>query len=63
MNYFGMILSTVATVAAIIVGFLFPAWFMDAVRLTDAEKAQDARGKACAGFGYLVIFFILLINS
>jgi len=48
---------------AILLGFLLPAWLIDAIRLTDAEKAQDARGKACAGFGYLVIFFILLINS
>lgn len=60
---FGMILVTVATIAAILVGFLFPAYLIDAVRLTDEEKAKDARGKACASFGYLVIFFILLINS
>lgn len=60
---FGMILVTVATMAAILVGFLFPAYLIDAVRLTDEEKAGDARGKACASFGYLVIFFILLINS
>ena len=60
---FGMILVTVATIAAILVGFLFPAYRIDAVRLTDEEKARDARGKACASFGYLVIFFILLINS
>lgn len=60
---FGMILVTVATIAAILVGFLFPAYLIDAVRLTDEEKARDARGKACASFGYLVIFFILLINS
>ena len=60
---FGMILVTVATIPAILVGFLFPAYLIDAVRLTDEEKARDARGKACASFGYLVIFFILLINS
>lgn len=60
---FGMLLVTVATIAAILVGFLFPAYLIDAVRLTDEEKARDARGKACASFGYLVIFFILLINS
>ena len=48
---------------AIILGFLFPAYFIDAFKLEDAEKAQEARGKACASFGFLVIFFILLINS
>ncbi|MBQ7001746.1 MAG: hypothetical protein IJN67_12010 [Oscillospiraceae bacterium] len=63
MDDFGMLLSTAATIAAIIVGFLFPAYLIDAIRLTDEEKARDARGKACAGFGFLVIFFILLINS
>ena len=63
MDNFGMIISTAATIAAILVGFLFPAYLIDAVRLTDEEKAQEARGKACASFGYLVIFFILLINS
>ena len=60
---FGMLLVTVATIAAILAGFLFPAYLIDVVRLTDEEKARDARGKACASFGYLVIFFILLINS
>ena len=60
---FGMLLVTVATIAAILVGFLFPAYLIDAVRLTDEEKSRDARGKACVSFGYLVIFFILLINS
>lgn len=50
-------------IIAILLGFLFPAWLIDAIRLTDPEKAQDARGKACAGFGFLVIFFLLLINS
>ena len=56
-------LKGVRVVVAIILGFLFPAWLIDAIRLTDAEKAQDARGKACSSFGFLVIFFILLINS
>ncbi|MBR3950031.1 MAG: hypothetical protein IKJ84_05085 [Oscillospiraceae bacterium] len=60
---FGATLMTFAIVAAIIVGFLFPAWLIDAIRLADEEKARDARGKACACFGFLVIFFILLINS
>ena len=36
---FGMILVTVATIPAILVGFLFPAYLIDAVRLTDEEKA------------------------
>lgn len=48
---------------AVILGFLFPAYLIDAVRLADEEKAREARGKACASFGFLMIFFILLINS
>ena len=51
------------TVAAIIVGFLFPAYLIDAIRLTDKEKAGEARGKACVSFGFLVIFLMLLINA
>jgi len=50
-------------IVAIILGFFFPAYFIDALKLEDAEKAREARGKACASFGFLVVFFILLINS
>ena len=63
MNNFGLVLKGMCIAAAIILGFLFPAELIDAIRLTDEEEARDARGKACACFGFLVIFFILLINS
>lgn len=53
----------ICILVAIILGFLFPAYLIDALKLTDAEKAGEARGKACASFGFLVIFLILLINS
>ena len=56
-------LKGVCVVVAIMLGFLFPAYLIDAIRLTEEEKAREARGKACACFGFLVIFFILLINS
>ena len=58
-----MILQGICTIVAIILGFLFPSYLVDALKLTDDEKAREARGKACASFGFLVIIFILLINS
>ncbi len=56
-------LKCICIVIAILLGFLFPAYLTDALKLTDEEMAREARGKACASFGFLVIFFILLINS
>ena len=41
--------------AAAILGFLFPAELIDALKSTDEKKARDARGKACICFGFLVI--------
>lgn len=58
-----MILQGICTIVAIILGFLVPSYLVDALKLTDDEKAREARGKACASFGFLVIIFILLINS
>ena len=58
-----MILQGICTIVAIILGFLCPSYLVDALKLTDDEKAREARGKACASFGFLVIIFILLINS
>ena len=60
---FQLTLKGVCIVIAVILGFLFPAYLIDALRLTEEEKAGEVRGKACACFGFLVIFFILLINS
>ena len=53
----------ICIIISIILGFLFPAYLIDALKLEDEEKARSARGKACTSFGFLVIFFILLINS
>ena len=55
-----MILEWIVTIGAIILGFLFPAELIDAIRGTDEKKAQGARGKACACFGFLIIFLLLL---
>ncbi len=60
---FKLSIKGICILIAIILGFLFPAYLIDALKLTDDEKAREARGKACASFGFLVIFFILLINS
>ena len=56
-------LKGICIIIAMILGFLFPAYLIDALITEDAEKALNARGKACATFGFLVIFFIALINS
>lgn len=53
----------IATIGAIILGFLFPAELIEALKATDEKKVQDARGKACACFGFLVVFLVLLINA
>ena len=63
MNNFGLVVKGICIITAIILGFLFPARLIDAIRLADEEEARDSRGQACACFGFLVIFFILLINS
>lgn len=63
MDNFGLIFKGMCILTAIVLGFLFPAELIDALKPEDKEKAQEARGKACACFGFLVIFFILLINS
>ena len=60
---FQLTLKGICIIAAIILGFLFPVWLVDALKLTDEEKAREARGRACASFGFLVIFFIFLVNS
>lgn len=60
---FRLSLKGICILIAVILAFLFPAYLIDALKLTDEEKAREARGKACASFGFLVIFFILLINS
>lgn len=57
-----MFLRVVVVIVAIILAFLFPAYLIDAIRLTDEEKAQDARGKACASFGILVIILMMLMS-
>lgn len=57
-----MFLRVVVVIVAIILAFLFPAYLIDAIRLADEEKARDARGKACASFGFLVILLMLILS-
>ena len=49
-------------IAAIILAFLFPAELVDAIRTVDEEKARDYRGRACACFGFLIIFLLLILG-
>lgn len=57
-----MFLRVIVVIIAIILAFLFPAYLIDAIRLVDEEKARDARGKACASFGFLVILLMLILG-
>lgn len=57
-----MFLRVIVVIIAIILAFLFPAYLIDAIRLADEEKARDARGKACASFGFLVILLMLILG-
>ena len=57
-----MLLRGIVIVVAVILAFLFPAYLIDAIRLQDEGKARDARGKACASFGFLVILLILILG-
>ena len=57
-----MFLRGTVILITIILAFLFPAYLIDAIRLADGEKARDARGKACAGFGFLVMLLMLILG-
>ena len=57
-----MFLRWTIVIIAIVLAFLFPAWLIDAIRETDEKKARDARGKACAGFGFLFMFLLLILS-
>lgn len=54
-------LKGICILVAIILAFLFPAELIDALKLEDEEKAREARGKACACFGFMVLLIVWLI--
>lgn len=56
-----MTLKWIAVVGAIILAFLFPAELIDAIK--NEDKDRKYRGRACACFGFLIMFMILLIRS
>lgn len=58
---FRLTVKGICILIAIILAFLFPAYLIDAIRLTDAEKAQEARGKACTSFGCMILLALWLI--
>ena len=57
-----MFLRWIIVIIAILLAFLFPAYLIDAIRETEEKKAQEARGKACASFGFLFIFLLLILS-
>lgn len=56
-----MFLRWIILIAAIILAFLFPAELIDAIKTEDKDRKY--RGRACACFGFLIMFLILLIRS
>ena len=52
----------IAIVVASILGVLFPAFLIDAIRGND-EKAEKSKVKACVIFGAIVLIALMVINS
>ena len=52
----------IAIVIATILGILFPAYFIDAIRCKD-EKAKKSKFMACFLFGTIVFITLLIIRS
>ena len=52
----------IAIVVGTILGILFPAYLIDAIRCND-EKAEKSKVKACLVFGAIVFIALVLINT
>ena len=52
----------IAIVIATILGMLFPAYFIDAIRCQDQE-AEKSKVKACLVFGAIVLITLVMMNS
>ncbi|MBR5520371.1 MAG: hypothetical protein IKU54_00070 [Oscillospiraceae bacterium] len=52
----------VAIVIATILGVIFPAYLIDAIRSND-EEAENNKVKACIVFGAIVLITLMIINS
>lgn len=52
----------IAIVIATILGILFPAYVIDAIRGKD-EKAENSKVKACIVFGAIVFIALVIIRS
>ena len=52
----------IAIVVGTLLGILFPAYLIDAIRCND-EKAEKSKVKACLVFGAIVFITLTLINS
>lgn len=51
----------IISILIVILAFLFPAELIDALKLTDEEQARNARGKACACFGFMMLLLVWLM--
>ena len=52
----------IAIVIGTILGILFPAYLINAIRCND-EKAENSKVKACLVFGAIVFIALTIINS
>ncbi|MGN0791404.1 MAG: hypothetical protein ACI4NL_00980 [Christensenellales bacterium] len=56
-------LMNIAIVIATVLGFIFPAVLIDAIRSDDEDKAYSGRENACVIFGVIVFIILLIANS
>lgn len=47
----------------VILGCLFPAYLIDAIRAADEKTAHDKRNYACVTFGALVLLMTLFLTG
>ena len=52
----------IVIVIATVLGILFPAYLVDAIRGND-EKAEKSKVKACLAFGAIVFIALVMIRS
>lgn len=55
-------LINIAIVLATILGILFPAYLIDAIRC-EGKKAEESKQKACVVFGAIVLITLMILRS
>lgn len=61
--YLSMYLDDIAILTASVLGIIFPACLINAIRNPDKEAAESSKTKACILFGAIIFLTLLVINS